>query len=167
MNDQNVADVYICAMSRDMCHEFYKHFQNDPAIGHYYDFAYSPAWTDAYFDRNTTSERILFAIMAADAIVGEIKLKDIDRNRKTCSFGIHLQNDSVKGMGYGTKAERLILRYVFDELDMRTLYAEAALQNHRSQHVLEKVGLSLIREDETFKYYCITKAQYQNREESQ
>ena len=68
-------------------------------------------------------------------------------------MGIHLQNDAVKGKGYGTQAERLILRYAFEELGMVAVNAKAVLMNTRSQHVLEKVGFCYTHEDDTFKYY--------------
>ena len=145
--------VSLQPMTRRMCHEFYKGFQNDPAIGHYYEYVYMPEIADRYFDNNSVADRKLFAIMVGDQIVGECKLKNIDLEKRECNMGIHLQNDSVKGKGYGTQAERLILRYAFEELAMIAVYADAALKNTRSQHVLEKVGFRYTHEDDTFKYY--------------
>ena len=68
-------------------------------------------------------------------------------------MGIHLRDDSVKEKGYGTLAERLILQYAFEELEMIAVNADAVLKNTRSQHVLEKVGFQYVREDDVFKYY--------------
>ena len=149
--------VFLRSMNRGMCHEFYKNFQNDPAIGHYYGYVYSQETVDRYFDKNQTSDRMLFAIMVDDQIVGEIKLKDIDQTKGECRMGIHLQNDDVKDRGYGTQAERLILRHAFEKMGMRTVTADVALQNTRSQHVLEKVGFRYTHQDNTFKYYIATK----------
>ena len=145
--------VSLQTMTRQMCHEFYKDFQNDPAIGHYYEYVYTPEIADRYFERNSTADRKLFAIVADGRIVGECKLKDIDDNRRECSMGIHLQNDAVKGKGYGTQAERLLLQYAFEELGMIAVNADAALKNTRSQHVLEKVGFRYTHRDEAFQYY--------------
>ena len=145
--------VSIKPMTRQMCHEFYQRFQNDPAIGHYYEYIYNPERADRYFDTNSVPDRKLFAILAGDEIVGECKLKNIDFQKQECSLGIHLRDDSVKEKGYGTQAERLILQYAFEELGMVAVNADAALKNTRSQHVLEKVGFRYIREDETFRYY--------------
>ena len=145
--------VSLKPMTRQMCHEFYKEFQNDPAIGHYYEYVYTPEIADRYFDTNSVADRKLFAIMVGDQIVGECKLKNIDLQKRECSMGIHLQNDAVKGKGYGTQAERLVLQYAFEELGMIAVNADAALKNSRSQHVLEKVGFCYTHEDETFKYY--------------
>ena len=145
--------VSLKPMTRQMCHEFYQNFQNDPAIGHYYEYVYTPEIADRYFDNNSVADRKLFAIMVGDQIVGECKLKNIDLQKRECSMGIHLQNDAVKEKGYGTQAERLVLKYAFEELGMIAVNADAALKNTRSQHVLEKVGFCYTHEDETFKYY--------------
>lgn len=145
--------VTLQPMTREMCHEFYKGFQNDPAIGHYYEYVYSPEVADSYFDSNSVPDRKMFAIMVDGQIVGECKLKNIDLEKRECSMGIHLRDDSVKGKGYGTQAERLILRYAFEEMGMLAVNADAVLKNTRSQHVLEKVGFHFLREDDTFRYY--------------
>ena len=145
--------VSLKPMTRQMCHEFYQNFQNDPAIGHYYEYVYTPEIADRYFDTNSVADRKLFAIMVGDQIVGECKLKNIDFQKRECSMGIHLQNDTAKEKGYGTQAERLVLQYAFEELGMVAVNADAALKNTRSQHVLEKVGFQYTYEDETFKYY--------------
>ena len=148
-----MSKVSIQPMTREMCHEFYKGFQNDPAIGHYYEYTYTPEIADRYFDTNSVPDRKLFAIMVDGEIVGECKLKSIDTEKRQCSMGIHLRDDSVKGKGFGTAAERLILNYAFEVLDMVAVNADAVLKNTRSQHVLEKVGFSFVRQDETFRYY--------------
>ena len=145
--------VSIKPMTRQICHEFYQRFQNDPAIGHYYEYIYNPERADRYFDTNSVPGRKLFVILAGDEIVGECKLKKIYFQKQECSLGIHLRDDSVKEKGYGTQAERLILQYAFEELGMVAVNADAALKNTRSQHVLEKVGFRYVREDETFRYY--------------
>ena len=145
--------VSLKPMTRQMCHEFYQNFQNDPAIGHYYEYVYTPEIADRYFDNNSVADRKLFAIMVGDQIVGECKLKNIDLQKRECSMGIHLQNNAVKEKGYGTQAERLVLQYAFEKLGMVAVNADAALKNTRSQHVLEKVGFQYTHEDETFKYY--------------
>ena len=145
--------VSIQPMTREMCHEFYKGFQNDPAVVHYYEYVYTPEIADCYFDTNFVPDRRMFAIIVDGQIVGECKLKYIDLEKRECSMGIHLQNDAVKGKGYGTQAERLTLQYTFEELGMVAVNADAALKNTRSQHVLEKVGFRYTHEDDTFKYY--------------
>ncbi len=66
-----------------------------------------------------------------------------------------MQNDAVKGKGYGTQAERLAVKIAFDELGMAAVNADTVMKNTRSQHVLEKAGFHLVGEDGAFKYYRI------------
>ena len=44
-------------MTRQMCHEFYQNFQNDPAIGLYYEYIYTQEIADRYFDTNSVADR--------------------------------------------------------------------------------------------------------------
>ena len=92
--------------------------------------------------------------MAGGEIVGELIIKNIVECR-CATLGLALKNTRYKDKGYGTKAELLAIQYVFNELDIPTLYADAILSNKRSQHVLEKVGFRLIKEEGNFKYYRI------------
>ena len=51
--------------------------------------------------------------------IGEILIKRIDYSNRSAVFSIHLRNDSVKGKGYGTKAELLGIEYAFQVLGLR------------------------------------------------
>ena len=53
---------------------------------------------DRRFDkRNSESATISFAVMLDDRVIGDLVLKNIDRENRTCELGIHLKDDSVKG----------------------------------------------------------------------
>ena len=64
-----------------------------------------------------------------------------------------MQNDTVKGKGCGTCAERQALRYAFDVLGMTAVNADTVMKNTRSQHVLEKIGFRHIKDEGGFRYY--------------
>lgn len=146
-------------MTRELCHELYKGWSNDASI--YMDmslfkpYSYNKASIDRYFDSKNEPSRIIFAIMLDGKPIGELQLKQIDLEKAECTLSIHMQNDAVKDKGYGTQAERLAVKYAFDELGMVAVNADTIMKNTRSQHVLEKVGFHLIGEDGTFKYYRI------------
>lgn len=146
-------------MTRPLCHELYKDWCNDASI--YMDmslfkpYVYDKASVDRYFDSKNEPSRIVFAIMLDGKPIGELQLKEIDREKAECTLSIHLQNDAVKDKGYGTQAERLAVKYAFDQLGMVAVNADTVLKNTRSQHVLEKVGFHFTGEDEMFKYYRI------------
>ncbi len=150
-------EISLCVMTRALCHELFKGWENDPDI--YMDMAqftayqYSEAAVDRYFDAKQDSSRVLLAITKDGTPVGEIQLKQINRERKECTLSIHMQNDAAKGHGYGTRAERLALRYAFEVLGMTAVNADTILKNKRSQHVLEKVGFQHVEEKDGFRYY--------------
>ena len=154
-------EVRLMPMTLERCHELYAHWQNDPAIyadvSHFQPFRYDREWVERYYARQQAADRRYFAIMRHDAVIGEILLKRIDWQEKTCVLSIHLQNDHVKNRGYGTHAERLAVSYAFEQMGMRAIYADALIGNARSRHVLEKVGFEYYKEDGVFAYYRMEK----------
>ena len=133
--------IQLKAMTRELCHELYKHWTNDASI--YMDmhlfqpYVYDEAAVNRYFDmKGQDASRRLFAIMLGDKVIGELQLKQIDHDKKECSLSIHMQNDAVKGRGYGTQAERLAVKTAFDELGMAAVNADTIRKNTWSQHVL-------------------------------
>ena len=152
--------IQLKAMTRELCHELYRHWTNDASI--YMDmrlfrlYVYDEVAVNRYFDaKGQDASRRLFAIMLGDTVVGELQLKQIEHDKKECTLSIHMQNDAVKGKGYGTQAERLAVKIAFDELGMAAVNADTVMKNTRSQHVLEKAGFRFVGEDGTFKYYRI------------
>lgn len=145
-------------MTAEMYHAYFKEYENDPDL--YIDKnAYTPYTYDAdkvnrYIQRQTKLKRIPFAIMHSHEMVGELIFKDVVPGERA-TMGLALKSAKYKDRGYGTQAEQLAIAYVFQILDIPTLYADSIVSNTRSQHVLEKVGFRLINQDGTFKYYRI------------
>ena len=150
-------EITLIPMDRELCHEFYRGFVNDPDIfmdmGRFYEFKYDPQWADNYFDRQMARGRALFAVMLAGEPIGEVKLWDIDREKRECKLGIHLQSDAVKGRGFGTRAEIMAVEYAFRELGLDRVLADAVLKNTRSQHVLQKAGFRFTHQDGHLRWY--------------
>ena len=163
-NRCEAGEVTLQLMTRELCHALYRHFERDPEtfmdMSLFEPFVYDAQWVDGYFDKQQRLGRVVFAIMCGEKAVGEVKLWNIDREARECVLGIHLQNDAVKNRGIGTCSERLALQYAFDELRMQTVKADAVLKNVRSQHVLEKVGFQLIRQDEMYRYYRLDRRDF-------
>lgn len=152
-----MGQISLCVMTRELCHQLYQGWENDPAIymdmGLFSPYRYDKDAVDRYFDAKQAPDRVLFAILRDGAPVGELQLKQIDREKRECTLSIHMQNDGVKGRGYGTQAERLALRYAFDVLGMAAVNADTVVKNTRSQHILEKLGFQHIRDEGDFRYY--------------
>ena len=85
-------------------------------------------------------------------VIGEVLLKHIDPEKMECALGIHLQNDSVKGRGYGTQAERRTLDRAFDRLEMKAVNADVPVTNPRSAHAAEKAGFRFLRQEGGYRY---------------
>lgn len=153
--------VRLFPMTEDMYLSYFTEYQNDPDLclpGQAclpYEFSADKA--AKYARRQRDLKRIPLAILYDDEIVGEIILKNIEQKKSAC-MSITLKNAEYKDRGIGTQAERLAVSYVFDVLDIPSLYADTIRSNTRSQHVLEKVGFTMIREDQDYKYYRIDRA---------
>lgn len=144
-------------MTKKLCRAYYRGFVADPQIfmdlSRLKAFEYTDQWADAYFDRQVEKHRVHLAIMVRGAPIGEILLKDVNKETKECTLGIHLQNDQVKGRGFGTQAIRLALEHAVLVHGMQIVLADAVLKNLRSQHVLEKSGFIFQYQDDVFRYY--------------
>lgn len=154
--------VVLRPLTRELCHEIYKKYAADPMMTDE-AYEYSVEKVDAYFDeRIKDSKRRMFAIIVNEVAIGEVQIKYINNIVKKGNLGIHLVNDRVKGKGYGTEAEKLMIQYAFQELGLSTLYADAVLRNTRSQHIMKKLGFQYVCEDEVFRYYELKKDNWTN-----
>lgn len=152
------SEVKLKAMTAEMYHEFFKEYENDMDLyldkKDYFDYKYEKEKVDAYIQKQVNLNRKPFAIMLGEEIVGELKIYDIIEG-ESAKLGITVKNKNYKDKGFGTQAEKLAVKYVFEELDIPVLYADSILTNTRSQHVLEKVGFKLMYTDEQRKHYEI------------
>lgn len=152
------SEVYLLPMTTEMYHEYFKEYQNDLDLyidkNAYTTYIYDEEKVNRYIQKQIDLNRKPFAIMYNDEMVGELIIKNIEEH-KCATMGIAMKNTKYKDRGFGTKAEKLAIEYVFYELDIPVLYADSILSNTRSQHVLEKLGFRLIKEEGDFKYYCI------------
>lgn len=150
-------EISLCTMTRELCHELFRGWENDPDIymdmGRFTVYQYDEKAVDKYFEAKQNSSRVLLAVMNDNTPIGEIQLKQIDWERKECMLSIHMQNDAVKGHGYGVRAEKLAVQYAFDVLGMAAVNADTIAKNTRSQHVLEKAGFQHIKDENGFRYY--------------
>ncbi len=142
-------------------HELFQGFVYDPDI--FQDMAlyekmksigYDPRKADELFDRHSSeADRRSFAVLLGETVIGEVELKHIDPEKRTCELSIHLQSDAVKNRGFGTQAERLAIAYAFDTLNVDSIFAYSIEKNSRSQRVLEKLGFVCAGEENGFKQY--------------
>ena len=156
--------IYLYKMTRSLMRSFFQEFAYDPDTFHDSetcdDYHCSQAAADAFYDKHNRSDRVHFAIMQGNTVIGDLYLKNINQQSKNCTLSIHMKNDSVKNKGYGSCAEYLALNYAFDELGLETVNADALIKNKRSRHVLEKVGFLQVGSDEKTAYYSCEKSNW-------
>lgn len=150
--------VYLEPMTKEMYHHFFREYQFDADLlfpdQEYIPYCYDEEKVNAYVKRQMDLHRIPLAVMCGEEIVGELIIKNIEEH-KCATLGITMKNAAYKDKGFGTQAEEQAIDYVFHKLDIPILYADSILKNTRSQHVLEKVGFVLYRQDDRFMYYKI------------
>ena len=158
-------DIRLVPMTREYMHAFFQGLVYDPDI--FLDLSlyekakqggYSPQAVDALFDRHSAQkDRLSFAVLQGNNVIGQVDLKHIDPVAKTCELSIHLQSDGVKNKGYGTQAEQLAIAYAFETLGMDRILADTVTKNTRSQQKLEKLGFRCINEANGFQTYQLNR----------
>lgn len=145
--------ISLLPYTRVRCHEFYRKYISDPMMTEA-EYVYNEEKVNQYYDLKVLdASRIFFAIVCDDVIIGEIQLKRVDNVNACATLSIVMSEDKVKNKGYGTEAERLILAYGFETLNLKTIYADAVHRNYRSKHVLEKLGFVHLYDDTILSYY--------------
>lgn len=148
-------------MTFEPSRQFYQEFEQDPDL--FTDmtpYIYSAEKSDAAVLRNQQLGWVHIATMLNDKPIGEIILKRIDSVNMHCTLSICMQSNTYKNQGYGTVAEILALDYAFDQMNMKTVYADAIHKNIRSQRDLEKVGFKETQCDDIFIYYRCDKSRW-------
>jgi len=117
----------------------------------------------------TRTDRRYWIIQMDGAPVGLANLADIDVAARRCAWAYYLADPATRGRGVGAAVEYIVLRHVFETLELNKLWCEVLVENeavwrlHESfgfvreacfrQHVLKNgrfqdvVGLGLLAED--------------------
>lgn len=165
--------IFLEEESPELCHAFFRQLRQEaPPTADGRErrpYRYSAAKVNAdYARRLLQRDRRGYAILRGDKVIGQAELTHIDPEGKSCECTICLVNDGVKNRGFGTRAERLLLRRAFGELGMETVRATVQAGCSRSEHVLQLLGFRYVSEDEQFRQFVIDKerfAAFSRREE--
>jgi [ribosomal protein S5]-alanine N-acetyltransferase len=80
-----------------------------------------------------------FAILSGKKFVGTICIEKIDMTNKNANVGYWVA-ESKRGKGIGTGAVRLAVKFGFNKLGLKRIYAIVTEDNIASRKVLEKAG---------------------------
>jgi RimJ/RimL family protein N-acetyltransferase len=83
-----------------------------------------------------------FAIERKDSRthIGNASIHAIDWVSRTASFGLFIGDPASWNRGFGTDAVRTLVRFAFEEMNLRKLKINVFDYNDRAKHVLEAIG---------------------------
>lgn len=88
------------------------------------------------------STRYDFAICLNDndLLIGELSISEIDHENAKAGFRISMFGMELTGKGYGSEAIKLVLQFVFEELNLNRLQLEVFSHNIKGIRAYEKTG---------------------------
>jgi RimJ/RimL family protein N-acetyltransferase len=72
--------------------------------------------------------------------IGNASLHAIDWVSRTAAFGLFIGDPASWNRGFGTDAIRTLVRFAFEEMNLRKLKVNVFDYNDRAKHVLEAIG---------------------------
>lgn len=73
--------------------------------------------------------------------IGSVMLTNIDLINRSAQFHIKIvNNEDVRGQGFGTKATKAMIQYAFLQLNLHCIYSYIIDYNYASQKIHEKCG---------------------------
>ena len=97
-------------------------------------------WLESAVSTNATERH--FAVERKDnrTHIGNASLHDIEWVSRTAAFGLFIGDPSAWNRGFGTDAVRSLVRFAFEEMNLRKLKINVFDYNDRARHVLEAIG---------------------------
>lgn len=85
---------------------------------------------------------ITCAILFNGVIVGNCSLNNINRSLQRADIGYWLSQD-YQGKGIVTRSVQALIKIAFNDLDLEKVQLSAAVENHSSRQVAERLGMVL------------------------
>ncbi len=93
-------------------------------------------------DYSSLNKRIMFIVEDLEGkSIGEINLSSVDERNGTFSIGIAIDEEN-RGMGYGPRAMKILLKYAFLERRLNKFNAYVLEGNDASAKMMKKLGAS-------------------------
>jgi len=103
-------------------------FQNE---AEWLDKAMHPAQSERHFAVERKDDR---------QHIGNASIHDIEWVSRTAAFGLFIGEPSAWNRGFGSDAIRTLVRFAFEEMNLRKLRIDVFEYNERAKHVLEAQG---------------------------
>lgn len=139
--------IILRAFEREDAERCYR-WMNDPNIVRTLKSRYPIAfqneieWLDRAMKVSASDSERHFAIERKDdrTHIGNASIHEIDWVSRTAAFGLFVGEPSAWNRGFGTDAIRTLVRFAFDEMNLRKLHINVFDYNDRAKHVLEAQG---------------------------
>lgn len=90
--------------------------------------------------KDSSRNDLAICLKENDQMIGELSITDIEEEAKKAGLRISMNSIELTGKGYGTEAIKLILKFVFEDLELNRLQLEVFSHNIRGIRTYEKVG---------------------------
>jgi len=77
-----------------------------------------------------------------DNVIGVWKLQDLDDTNRCTEMGMDIFKD-FRDKGFGSKSFKMIFKYLFESINVHTVYAKVGSYNERSLHAAQKAGYKI------------------------
>ena len=137
--------IILRAFEREDAERCYR-WMNDPNIVRTLKSRYPIAFQNEmeWLDRaiHASAAERHFAIERKDdrTHIGNASIHDIEWVSRVASFGLFIGEPSAWNRGFGGDAIRTLVRFAFDEMNLRKLRIDVFDYNDRAKHVLETQG---------------------------
>ena len=95
---------------------------------------------DALEKRVSRNVWFMIQTLRTQQVIGEISLGGIDYQIGNAWLGVGIGERDFWGKGYGSEAVQLLLRFGFEEMNLRRVSLSVAEYNERAIHAYEKIG---------------------------
>ncbi len=103
-------------------------------------------------DRDRDTYALAIRLLYSDDLVGYVEISDIQWTHRCGWLAIGIGSPSHRQKGYGTEAMRLVLRFVFHELNLYRLQLTVFEYNVPAIRLYEKLGF---KHEGTFREYLL------------
>lgn len=86
------------------------------------------------------SNKVVFAIRAADNLIGIVQLIDVDPINRSAELTIRIGAETHRGSGYGSLALRLAISFAWCDLNLNRVWLRVFADNTRAIRAYKKVG---------------------------
>lgn len=107
---------------------------------------YSIESASDYIERNlkalAENGSFSMSVVQNEKIVGSIGFHNLDSNNKSAHMGYWLAEEA-QGKGLMTKCTRILIEYIFDELNLNRVQINCNVENKKSRAIPERLGFVL------------------------